>query len=126
MDLLNDSKKLFIVTITITVIVAIILFYFEFTFAGSLSVLTLIGFVLLIGSGTFIYFTNMKKLRETKDKKKAIFGYLLYILPTIVISALLFAFLAPPTAPYLLVIGLLIYLVAYSCIYFLAMKAEQK
>ncbi len=126
MDILKDSKKLFVVMIIPTLIIATILFYFEFNLAENPPYLSLAGFVLLIGSGTFIYFTNMKKLRETKDKKKALFGYMLYMLPTIIISAVLFVFISPPAPPYLLVIGLVIYLVAYTCIYFLAMKVDQK
>ncbi|TFG19071.1 MAG: hypothetical protein EU533_07120 [Promethearchaeota archaeon] len=123
MDLLKDRNKLFIVMIIPTLIIATILFYFEFTLAADPPFISLVGFALLIGSGAFIYFTNTKKLKETKDKKDAIKGYLLYMLPTIIISVLLFILISPPAPPYLLPIGLVVFLVAYTGVYFLAVKA---
>ncbi|MHA1147864.1 MAG: hypothetical protein ACTSR8_06425 [Promethearchaeota archaeon] len=77
MNLLKDTNKLYIAMIIPTLIIAIILFSIEFTMAPEPPYISLLGFGLLIGSGTFIYFTNMKKLKETKEEKEAIKAYLL-------------------------------------------------
>ena len=125
MELLKDSKKLYIVMIIPTLIIAAILFYLEFLINDiAPSIITFVGFGVLIGSGSFIYFSNVKKAREEKDFKEASKGYLLYMVPTIIISALLFMFIDPPHPPYLLVYGLAIFLIAFTGVYFLAIKAE--
>ena len=124
MDLKEPYVKLFILMIIPTLIIALILFIIEFSIAVEPPYLSLVGFVFLIGSGGFIYFTNMKKLKEEKDKKEAIKGYLVFMVPTIVISTILFTLVDPPKPPYLLVYGLVVYLIAYTGIYFLAMKSE--
>jgi len=125
MELLKDSKKLYIVMIIPTLIIAAILFYLEFLINDiAPSIITFVGFGVLIGSGSFIYFSNVKKAREEKDFKEASKGYLLYMVPTIIISALLFLFIDRPHPPYLLVYGLAIFLIAFTGVYFLAIKAE--
>ena len=125
MKLLEDSKKLFIVMIIPTLAIAAILFYLEYAINNvAPSIITAIGFCLLIGSGGFIYFTNMRDAREEKDSKKALKGYLLYMVPTVIISTVLFLFIDPPNPPYLMVYGLAAFLIAYTGVYFLALKAE--
>lgn len=124
MDVLKDKNKLFILMIIPTLIIAAILFVLEFMLASEPPYISLVGFGLLVGSGAFIYFTNTSKLRETKKKADGIKGYLLYMIPTVIISSVLFVFISPPAPPYLLVIGLIVFLIAYTGVYFLAVKAE--
>lgn len=120
MELLKDRKKLFILMIIPTLIIATILFIMEFSIAAEAPYISLVGFALLIGSGSYIYFTNTKK-----EQKEGIKGYLLYMGPTIIISAILFVFVSPPQPPYLLVIGLVVFLIAYTGVYFMALRAPE-
>lgn len=122
MDMKDIRFKLFLLLIIPTLIIASILFIIEFSADAEPPFITLIGFGLLIGSGSFIYFSNMAKFMEGRIMKEALVGYLLFMVPTIIISAVMFAFIDPPTPPYLLVIGLIIFLVGYTGVYFLAVR----
>lgn len=110
-----------------TLIIAIILFSIEFSiYPDTPPYLSIVGFFLLIGSGSYIYFTNMVKLKKEQVAKEALKGYAAYMVPTILISVILFVFVDPPKSPYLLVYGLAAFLIAYSAVYLLVMKLIQK
>jgi len=124
MDL--NSKKLYILLIIPTVIIAIILFTAETSITGELPIISLIGFIILLAIGGFTYFGGTKKAQEEKNIKAPLKSFLIFMLPTVVVSTLLFLLVDPPKPPYLLVYGLAVLLIAYSVIYFWAVKIELK
>ncbi len=126
LSLLKDRNKLFILMLIPSLIIATIIFIIEFMLAPhDPPYVSLVGFGILIAFGTFIYFKNTTKVKETKEKKEALKGYLLYVIPSIVISVILFL-IFPPSPPYLLVYGLIIFLVAYTVVFYLAIKAVKE
>jgi len=108
-----------------TIIIAIILFYIEFTLAPEPPIVSTLGFILLLAIGGSTYFSGTKKAKEEQNTKKAMRGYLIFMIPTVLVSTILFIVI-PPTPPYLLVYGLFILLLAYSIVYFIAIKKEIK
>jgi hypothetical protein len=123
MNIKETSIKFFLLVIIPTLIVAFILFVVEFDINPETPpYISIVGFFLLIGSGSYIYFTNMAKLKENQDSKEALKGYGLYMIPTITISIFLFIFVDPPQPPFLLVYGLTAFLIAYTGLYLIVMK----
>ena len=108
-----------------TIIIAIILFAVEFTIAPEPPIISTLGFVLLLAIGGSTYFSGTKKAKETQDTKECMKGYLIFMVPTAVVSTILFI-VVPPSPPFLLVYGLVVLLTAYSIFYFIAIKKEIK
>jgi len=123
MDLKETRVKLYIMLMVPTIIIAIILFAIEFTIAPEPPIISTLGFVLLLAIGGFTYFSGTKKAKETQNTKECISGYLIFIVPTAVVSTILFI-VVPPSPPYLLVYGLVVLLTAYSIFYVIAIKKE--
>lgn len=122
-NIITDRKKLFISMIIPVSIIASVLFVFEFSIAEEPPYLSLLGFFILIGAGIIVYFSSTSKVFEEKEKSAGIRGYFGYLIPNIVISTLLFTFVSPPEPPYLLVFGLIAYLIAYTVVFFMAVRA---
>jgi len=123
MDLKETRVKLYIMLMIPTIIIAIILFAIEFTLAPEPPIISTLGFVMLLAIGGSTYFSGTKKAKETQDTKECMKGYLIFMVPTAVVSTILFIVL-PPSPPYLLVYGLVVLLTAYSVFYFIAIKKE--
>lgn len=124
MNIKETSVKFYFLVIIPTFIIASVLFIMEFTInPENPPYISIIGFFLLVGSGSYIYFSNMAKLKETQLKTEALKGYGLYMIPTVLISVILFVFVDPPSPPFLLVYGLMAFLIAYSVLYLIAMKS---
>lgn len=107
-----------------TVIIAIVLFILESILTGMLPIISLIGFIVLLAIGGFSYFSGTKKAQQEKNLKEPLKSFLIFMAPTIVVSTLLFLLVDPPDPPYLLVYGLVVLLIAYSAIFFWAIKIE--
>lgn len=122
-DVVSDRNKLFIVMIIPVGIISVILFILEFYIVEEIPYLALAGFILLIGTGSFTYFSSTKKVLEEKDKSEGTKGYFTYMIPNITISTLLFTLVSPPEPPYLLVFGLIAYLIAFTAVFFMAVRA---
>ena len=123
MDLKETRVKLYIMLMIPTIIIAIILFVIEFSIAPEPPIISTLGFVILLAIGAFTYFSGTTKAREEKDTKESLKGYLIFMVPTAIVSTILFI-VVPPTPPYLLVYGLIALLTAYSIFYFIAVKKE--
>ena len=122
-DIVSNRTKLFIAMIIPVGIISIILFILEFYIVEEIPYLALAGFALLIGTGSFTYFSSTKKVLEENNKKPGIRGFFIYMIPNIIISTLLFTLVSPPEPPFLLVFGLIAYCVAFTAVFFMAVKA---
>ena len=117
-----DSKKLYIILTIPTIIIAAVLFILETIITGALPIISLIGFAVLLAIGGFTYFSGTKKAQEEKKINGSLKSFLIFMAPTVVVSTILFLFVDPPDPPYLLVYGLAVLLIAYSAIFFWAVK----
>lgn len=122
-NVVSDRNKLFIAMIIPVGIISVILFILEFYIVEEIPYLALAGFILLIGTGSFTYFSSTKKVLEEKNKSEGTKGYFTYMIPNIAISTLLFTLVSPPEPPYLLVFGLIAYLIAFTAVFFMAVRA---
>ncbi len=119
-----NRTVLYIILMIPTVIIAIVLFILESILTGMLPIISLIGFIVLLAIGGFSYFSGTKKAQQEKNLKEPLKSFLIFMAPTIVVSTLLFLLVDPPDPPYLLVYGLVVLLIAYSAIFFWAIKIE--